>query len=73
MYMCALRWAIHQSLTYHGALVRLECVMLFQELFSKGFCTANPEDEGGDGAGGQGKLEDDVEGLEWARAKGSKM
>ena len=72
MYMCALRWAIHQSLTYHGALVRLECVLLalFQELFSKGFCTANPEDEGGDGAGGQGKLEDDVEGTGMGEGKG---
>ena len=71
LHLAASRWAVHQALGYHGSLVRLQLVLsnLFAELFARGFCTKGPEQEGGEG-GGEGKLEDDIEGTGMGEGQG---
>ena len=72
LHLSSLRWAVHQSMSYHGSLVRLELVLLnlFSELFAKGFCTAGPQEEGGEG--GSGQPQDDVEGTGMGEGQGKK-
>ena len=73
LHLSSLRWAVHQSMSFHGSLVRLELVLLnlFSELFAKGFCTAGKEEEGGEGGKG-GQMTDDVEGTGMGEGEGKK-
>ena len=74
LHLTAIRWVLHQTLSYHGATVRLELVLLslLGSLLAEGFCTAPEQDGEGEGGGEGGKFEDDVEGTGMGQGTGKK-